>query len=126
MQRVRFRQDRAGIVCRQRHGIEAKPCGTGRRERGGVGARASAAPRRGLGRLLTVAGVLLVALVMLSGCDDHVIRGTPVGEDASGHPLYQFCYDVCRYGNCEPDAFCKVKTHPCELSKAMIAWPCGQ
>ena len=125
MRKVQFRLGLPRVECNQRNAIESEPGGTTGCTREGFGALTCAAPARGPGRLLAVAGVLLATLVMLSGCVDHVIRGAPVGKDASGQQLYRFCYDVCRYGNCETDAFCKVKTHACELQKAMIPWPCS-
>ena len=111
--------------CRRRYAVGAETRGPAEGTREGFGALTCAAPARGPGRLLVIAGVLLATIVMLSGCVDHVVRGTPVGKDASGQQLYRFCYDVCRYGNCETNAFCKVKTHACELQKAMIPWPCS-
>ncbi len=76
--------------------------------------------------MVTVASVLLASSMMLSGCGESVIRGTPAGENATGQQLYRFCYDVCRYGQCTTDAFCTVKTHACELKKSQIPWPCSQ
>ncbi len=79
MNQVQFQQGRPMIECMRRRVIEAKSCGTGGRERGGAVSHACVGPRRGLGRVLTVASVLL-AMTCLGGCSS--MPGAPSNTPA--------------------------------------------